>query len=164
MVTSFPWVRFRYGNRADAMGILQMPNFHMCRCPKKGLFFVFFGHRVLWHGSFSLPKDLVLKGRLTAALGQFSGRSWENWWPKLGLCLRILFAFSRLIIHTPALCLGQSWLVGGSLFIYPTEGIWILWLPYSPPLKGGRIITLVTGVYTFIYPTEGIFGIPGRKS
>ena len=53
------------------MGILQMPNFHMCRCPKKGLFFVFFGHRA---NSLEGHERIGGKGRLTAALGFF----WKN--------------------------------------------------------------------------------------
>ena len=90
------------------MGILQMPNFHMCRCPKKGLFFVFFGHRVLWHGSFSLPKDLVLKGRLTAALGLFwlGGRIGEV--TSQGRDCPSYFSCLLLSSNRPALCLGQG--------------------------------------------------------
>ncbi len=62
------WVRFRYGNRADAMGILQMPNFHMCRCPKKGLFFVFFGHRANSLEGHERIGGLRIHLRYTAAL------------------------------------------------------------------------------------------------
>ena len=58
------------------------------------------------------------KGRLTAAL--------DETLRELGKSLLKVFmgiAFCAAFSHRPALCLGQSWLVGGSLFIYPTEGI-----------------------------------------
>ncbi len=50
------------------MGILQMPNFHMCRCPKKGLFFVFFGHRANSLEGHERIGGLRIHLRYTAAL------------------------------------------------------------------------------------------------